>query len=183
MPEIVCGIDEAGRGPLAGPVTAAAVILPPDFPKEILDDSKKLSPKQREKAEVIILSKAVAVGVGWAWPMEIDRINIHNATLLAMKRALLCLGATPDMVYVDGKFVPCTCFPCEAVIKGDTFIPEIQAASIIAKTARDRFMTRYARIEPQYSFEKHKGYPSKLHRELVMKYGPSGIHRMTFRMG
>ncbi|MBN1524826.1 MAG: ribonuclease HII [Spirochaetales bacterium] len=182
MKTIVCGVDEAGRGPLAGPVTAAAVILPDDFPIEILDDSKKLSAIKREQAAEIILSKASAVGIGWAWNEEIDRYNIHCATLLAMKRALRDMHASPDCVCVDGKYIPCSPYKCFPVIKGDSFVPEIQAASIIAKTSRDRWMIRYARIEPVFQFEKHKGYPSKLHRELIKEHGFSPIHRRTFRV-
>jgi ribonuclease HII len=178
----VCGIDEAGRGPLAGPVTAGAVILGDGFPVEGLDDSKALSPARRERAARVIRERAAAYAIGWAWPEEIDRYNIHCATLLAMGRALRQLGVTPDMVYVDGKFVPNATVPCRAVVRGDTLIPEIMAASIMAKTARDLWMIRYSRIEPAYRFDVHKGYPTPLHRELVKRLGPSPIHRRSFKV-
>ncbi len=179
--KIICGIDEAGRGPLAGPVTAAAVILPAGFPFEILNDSKKMTPPQRERAALIIRKSAVSCSAGWCWPEEIDRINIHNASLLAMKRAFSGISEVPDIVLVDGKFVPSISAPCRAVIKGDTKIREIQAASIIAKTLRDLWMIRYSWIETDYNFEKHKGYPTKEHRYLCSIYGLSPIHRRSFR--
>jgi ribonuclease HII len=182
MGTLVCGIDEAGRGPLAGPVTAAAVILCEGFPCEILADSKKLSASKRAAAELVIKEKASAWAIGWAWPDEIDRYNIHNATLLAMRRALEGLPVEPHIVYVDGKFIPETRIPCEAVIRGDSLIHEIMAASILAKTARDRWMESYSRIEPEYRFEVHKGYPTALHRALVKKLGYSAIHRRSFRI-
>ncbi len=178
----VCGIDEAGRGPLAGPVTAAAVILPPDFPFTILDDSKALSEKRRYEVLSVILETAVDTGIGWAWPEEIDRVNIHNATLLAMKRAFEELKTLPGMVYVDGKFVPDVPAPAKAVVKGDMKIREIQAASILAKTARDRWMIRYSWIDSRYGFEKHKGYPTKEHRSRCSEIGLSVIHRKSFRI-
>ncbi len=179
--QLICGIDEAGRGPLAGPVTASAVILPPDFPFDILNDSKKMTHLKRVYACRIILEKAVSCGVGWGWPEEIDRINIHNATLLAMKRAFEMLTEKADMVYVDGLFTPEISCRAEAVVKGDSKIKEIMAASIVAKTLRDLWMTRYSWIETEYSFEKHKGYPTKLHRSLVDTLGLSPIHRKSFR--
>jgi ribonuclease HII len=182
MGKVICGIDEAGRGPLAGPVTAGAVILGAGFPVEILADSKALSPDRRERAARIIRERARAFAVGWAWPEEIDRYNIHCATLLAMARAVRDLGMAPELAYVDGKFAPAVNVPCRTVVKGDTMIPEIMAASIIAKTARDRWMVRYGRIEPAYLFEVHKGYPTAVHRELVKKLGPSAIHRRSFRI-
>jgi len=179
--QIICGIDEAGRGPLAGPVVAAAVILPKDFPLEILDDSKKLSPQERACASFIIRKNASAVSTGWAWPEEIDRINIHRATLLAMYRALISLSIKPDIIKVDGLYVPLTPIKAKAYVKGDTYIPEIQAASIIAKTTRDLWMVRYSRIEPRYFFEKNKGYPTLKHRIQIKRYGISPIHRKSFR--
>jgi len=178
----ICGVDEAGRGPIAGPVTSAAVILSPNFSVEILDDSKKLSPLQRKKRAKIIKEKALAWAVGWTWPAEIDKINIHYATLLAMKRAICNLTIKPDIVYIDGKFVPAIDIICHAVVRGDTYIPCIQAASIIAKTTRDLWMERFARIEPQYLFEKHKGYPTLQHRELIKLHGLSVIHRRSFQI-
>lgn len=182
MDGIVCGVDEAGRGPLAGPVTAGAVVLPCDFPRDLLADSKQLSPQRRRQAAELIRMGARAWATGWAWPEEIDRYNIHVATLLAMQRALAGLGLEPAIVYVDGKFTPCCPYRCEAVVRGDTLIPEIMAASIIAKTARDRWMERYARIEPAWRFELHKGYPTKIHRALILKWGLSAIHRRSFRI-
>ncbi len=178
----VCGIDEAGRGPLAGPVTAAAVILPPDFPFTILDDSKALSEKRRYEVLSAILDTAVDTGIGWAWPGEIDKLNIHNATLLAMKRAYMGLQTSVEMVYVDGKFIPDIPVPAKAVVKGDMKIREVQAASILAKTARDRWMIRYSWIDGRYGFEKHKGYPTKEHRIRCIEEGLSPIHRKSFRI-
>lgn len=181
-----CGIDEAGRGPLAGPVTAAAVILPAAFPIELLDDSKKLSPAKRNIALKEILSSC-SYGVGWVWPEEIDRINIHNASLLAMKRAFEAIDQKTrklvKIVQVDGKFSPKLDHPrIEAIIRGDQTHPHIQAASILAKETRDRWMIRYSWIEPAWHFEQHKGYPTKLHRELCRRYGLSEIHRKSFRI-
>ena len=179
---IICGIDEAGRGPLAGPVTAAAVILTKDFPEHILKDSKQMNEKERNNSAGVILNMSSDFGIGWVWPEEIDRINIHNATLTAMKRAVDCLTVSPDLVLVDGKFIPEIKYACRAIIKGDTKIKEIMAASILAKTARDKWMIRYSWIEKKYQFEKHKGYPTKEHRRLYMLYGPSPIHRKSFRV-
>jgi ribonuclease HII len=182
MSETICGIDEAGRGPLAGPVVAAAVILPPDFPLHLLADSKALSAARRETAERAIREQAVAWASGWAWPEEIDRYNIHCATLFAMARALRALPTVPDTVLVDGLFTPLSTIPCRAIVRGDSLIPEIMAASIIAKTMRDRWMVRYSRIEPAYRFEVHKGYPTREHRELVKRLGFSAIQRRSFRI-
>ena len=180
--KLVCGIDEAGRGPLAGPVTAAAVILPSDFPFYILNDSKALSEKKRTYAAGIILEKAVDAALGWVWPGEIDRLNIHYASLLAMKRAFDLLRVLPEKVFVDGKFIPDVPVPAQAIVKGDIKIREIQAASILAKTARDRWMIRYSWLDSRYGFEKHKGYPTKYHREQCIKNGLSVIHRKSFRI-
>ncbi len=179
--KLICGIDEAGRGPIAGPVTAAAVLLPPNFPTEILNDSKKLSHPARMAAARRIQEQALAWGIGWAWPSEIDRYNIHHATLLAMRRAFLDLDLYPDETLVDGLFVPDIPGRGRAIVKGDESEPAIQAASILAKTARDRWMVRYDWIEPGYRFGKHKGYGTAEHRKLVMEFGPSRIHRMSFR--
>jgi ribonuclease HII len=180
--KLVCGIDEAGRGPIAGPVTAGAVILPILFPYKILDDSKTLSEKKREFAAGIIMSEAIAYGIGWVWPSEIDRINIHNASLLAMKRAYSFLNIRANVVMVDGKFIPDIDTEAMAVIKGDLKIREIQAASILAKTARDRWMIRYSWIDHRYGFEKHKGYPTKYHRQKCMEHGISYIHRKSYKI-
>jgi ribonuclease HII len=161
---------------------AAAVILPPDFPVRLLADSKALSAARRETAASAIRERAVAWASGWSWPEEIDRYNIHCATLLAMARALRALPIVPDSVLVDGIFTPLTAIPCRAIVRGDALIPEIMAASIIAKTMRDRWMVRYSRIEPAYKFETHKGYPTREHRELVKLLGLSAIHRRSFRI-
>jgi ribonuclease HII len=185
---LICGLDEAGRGPLAGPVCAAAVILPPDFPLDLLDDSKKLSAVRREEAMREIYRRASAWGVGWASAVEIDEINIHHASLLAMKRAFLEMAAGYASVpaaaltgSVDGKFVPDIPIPCKALVRADALIPEVMAASILAKTARDRMMERYSWFYPEYGYDKHKGYPTKEHYARLAKYGPSPIQRMSFR--
>jgi len=182
---MICGFDEAGRGPLAGPVCAAAVILPNDFPVGVLRDSKKLSLKEREYAEKLIREKALWA-IGWADHKEIDEINILQASLLAMKRAFESL-ILPENVesltaIVDGLHIPNISIPCKALVKADDTIPEVMAASIIAKTARDREMERYAGLYPEYGYEKHKGYPTKEHRERIALYGPSPIQRKTFKM-
>ncbi|GHU06349.1 ribonuclease HII [Spirochaetia bacterium] len=189
---MICGIDEAGRGPLAGPVCAASVILPASFPVGILGDSKKLSPAKREAARMVIIDRALAWGIGWASATEIDDINILQASLLAMKRAFDDMlvsarfaaakidTATIEAV-VDGTFTPDIPVTRRALPKADSLIPEVMAASILAKTARDRLMVRYSRLYPEYSYEKHKGYPTKAHRELLAIHGPSPIQRLSFR--
>jgi ribonuclease HII len=183
VPEIrVCGIDEAGRGPLAGPVTAAAVILPAVFPREILGDSKALSARRRREAAAIIREKAIAWGIGWASHEEIDAINIHRATLLAMARAVEALAVTPDRLLVDGLFCPSCGIPGSAIVRGDATVPEIMAASILAKTARDAWMVAYSLEEPGYGFDRHKGYPTVEHRRILMALGPSRIHRRSFKV-
>lgn len=179
---IICGIDEAGRGPIAGPVTAAAVILPDDFPREILDDSKILSPQRRQEAAATIRARSVCWALGWATHEEIDEINILRATLLAMARAVEALEIRPDQLLVDGLYCPACGIPGTAVVRGDATVPEIMAASILAKTARDAWMEEYARKEPAYLFDKHKGYPTAEHRRLVLRLGPSAIQRRTFRV-
>ncbi len=178
-----CGIDEAGRGPLAGPVTAAAVVLPRRFPRACLNDSKQLTAAEREQAAALIRTRAAAWAVGWCSAAEIDALNIHRATLLAMWRALRGLHVEPDEVLIDGRFALPLAVPCRAIVKGDQRIPEIMAASIVAKTERDRFMRRYARIEPAWCFHEHKGYATPSHRFLLRLHGPSPIHRRSFRGG
>jgi ribonuclease HII len=175
----VCGLDEAGRGPLAGPVCAAAVVLPPDFPVELLNDSKKLSKAARERALARIL-ELCDYGVGLTWPHEIDEINILNASMLAMKRAFELLPCTPGLALVDGN--RCPELPClrRAIVKGDATEPPIMAASILAKEARDRLMERYDWLYPEYGYARHKGYPSAAHRELCRRLGPSPIQRLSF---
>ena len=189
---LICGIDEAGRGPLAGPVTAAAVILPKDFPVEKLNDSKKLSEKKRFMLEPLIKEKSLFWGVGSASHEEIDELNILNATLLAMKRAFLAKsekcaafsgegGTVPNVAaIVDGIFCPDIDVPVIAVPKADAKFPCVMAASILAKTERDRIMMKYAEMYPEYSYDKHKGYPTPAHREICKKIGPSPIQRKTF---
>lgn len=180
--ELTCGIDEAGRGPLAGPVTAAAVILPDGFPIDILADSKAISAARRAEAEGVIKSGAVAWGLGWATHEEIDSLNIHRATLVAMARAVAALSVHPSRLLVDGLFCPECGIPARAIVRGDATVPQIMAASILAKTARDRWMEEYAASEPGYGFEKHKGYPTVEHRRAVLRLGPSKIQRMSFRV-
>jgi ribonuclease HII len=181
--KLVCGVDEAGRGPIAGPVTAAAVILPADFPVEILDDSKALTEEQRGEAAAVIREKAVSWAIGWASHEEIDEINILQASLLAMGRAIAQLSVRPQKILVDGQYCPPECGASAiAIIKGDATVPEIMAASILAKTARDAWMVEYAKKEPAYLFDKHKGYPTAEHRRIVLSIGPSRIQRKTFRL-
>ena len=179
----VAGVDEAGRGPLAGPVFAAAVILP--FGTEIdgLNDSKKLSEAKREKLFDIITDKAVAYGIASASEKEIDGINILEATFLAMNRALKQIEGSFDLALIDGNRNKGIEYPSVTVIKGDALCADIAAASILAKVSRDRFMYTMAEKYPQYGFEKHKGYGTKHHDENVAKYGVCPIHRKTFRKG
>ncbi len=184
----VCGIDEAGRGPLAGPVVAAAVILPKGEIREIVGDSKTLSLRKRHDLCRNIQETAISWATGWAWPDEIDTLNIHYATLLAMERAFQNLYIPLrhiNTVLVDGKFCPSLegwQGKREAIIKGDATIPEIGAASIMAKVHRDNLMKYYSIQYPQWEFEKHKGYPTKRHRELCQEFGVSPIHRKSFRI-
>lgn len=178
---VICGVDEAGRGPLAGPVCAAAVILRPDMEIEGLNDSKKLTEKKRELLFPIIKKKAVAYGIGFASEREIDEINILNATFLAMKRAAEQLSVQPDLFLVDGNQKPKISAVQEVtVIKGDAKSMSIAAASVLAKVSRDHYMLEMAEKYPQYDFEKHKGYGTKLHYEKIAEYGISPIHRRTF---
>ena len=185
---VVIGTDEAGRGPLAGPVCAAAVVLPADFPFGILDDSKKLSEKKRLAAEPVIKEKAIAWAVAWSTPREIDEINILQASMLAMRRACLDVmkqledkGMHADIILADGNKRPFADIPCEAIVKGDSKVHEIMAASILAKTARDAFMEKAALRWPVYGFDKNKGYPCASHKAALRQFGPCPIHRLTFR--
>ena len=177
---VVCGVDEAGRGPLAGPVFAAAVILPENYSHEILNDSKKLSEKKRDLVYDDIIRDAVCWSVGIADEKEIDDINILNATFLAMKRAVEGLGIKPDLAYIDGNQYPKTGVKEVTIIKGDSKCMSVAAASIIAKVSRDRFMVEIAEKYPEYQFSKHKGYGTKLHYEMIEKYGVSPVHRKSF---
>ena len=176
----VCGVDEAGRGPLAGPVFAAAVILPENYTHDILNDSKKLSEKKRDSVYDDIIRDAVSFSVGVATEKEIDDINILNATFLAMKRAVEGLGIKPDLAYIDGNRYPNTGVKEITIVKGDSKCMSVAAASIIAKVSRDRFMLEMDKKYPEYQFKKHKGYGTKLHYEMIEKYGVSEIHRRTF---
>ena len=176
----VAGLDEVGRGPLAGPVCAAAVILPPNSEWEGLNDSKKLSAKKRDLLFEQIKSGAIAYAVGLIEPEKIDEVNILNASFLAMKQAMEQLSVTPDHLLIDGnqcRFLP---EPYTCIVKGDSKVASIAAASIIAKVTRDRLMDEYDAIYPQYGFKKHKGYPTKEHIEAVRTYGPCPIHRRSF---
>lgn len=177
---VVCGVDEAGRGPLAGPVFAAAVILPENYSHEILNDSKKLSEKKRDLVYDDIIRDAICWSVGIADEKEIDEINILNATFLAMKRAVDGLKIKPDLAYIDGNQYPKTGVKEITIVKGDGKCMSVAAASIIAKVSRDRFMLEIAEKYPEYQFSKHKGYGTKLHYEMIEKYGVSPVHRRTF---
>ncbi len=178
---LICGVDEAGRGPLAGPVCAAAVILDESRPIEGLADSKKLSEKQRERLAPIIRERALAWSVAYAEVAEIDQLNILQATLLAMRRAVLALHTVPQQVLVDGLYCPQTGIPSLAIVKGDSKVAAISAASILAKTARDELMLRLHEQYPQYGFAVHKGYPTAVHLAALRKHGVSEIHRRSFR--
>ncbi len=177
---IVCGIDEAGRGPLAGPVCAAAVILPDGCIIDGVNDSKKLTEKKREQLFEVIKETAVAYSIATADEKEIDEINILQATYLAMNRAFNGLKIKPDMALVDGNRDPNLGIPTRTIVKGDAASMSIAAASILAKVTRDRFMLEMDKKYPEYQFAKHKGYGTKLHYEMLDKYGASEIHRMSF---
>ncbi len=176
----ICGCDEAGRGPLCGPVVAAAVILPRDIEIEGLNDSKKLTEKKREKLFDIIKEKAVAYAICEASPLEIDEINILNASMLAMRRAVESLGVKADFALIDGNCSRGFSIPTETVVKGDAKSASIAAASILAKVTRDRGCIELDRQYPMYGIAKHKGYPTKEHMDAVREYGPSPIHRKSF---
>jgi ribonuclease HII len=181
----VAGIDEAGRGPLAGPVVAAAVILRPRRPIEGVADSKSLSPEERERLSVAIRREALCFGIGWADHAEIDALNILQATFLAMRRALLSMIVTPDHVLVDGNQLPNLnglgkVLTARAIIAGDVSQPAISAASILAKTARDHYMNQMDTVYPAYAFAAHKGYATPDHQRLLMLHGPCPLHRRSF---
>jgi ribonuclease HII len=178
---LICGVDEAGRGPLAGPVSAAAVILDEANPVPGLNDSKKLSERQREKLAPLIRERALAWAVAYASVEEIDRLNILQATLLAMKRAVLALAIQPQLVLVDGLYCPQTGIRSEAIVKGDSKVAAIAAASILAKTDRDALMLQLHEQYPQYGFAIHKGYPTAAHLAALREYGVSDVHRRSFR--
>ncbi|MBR3869171.1 MAG: ribonuclease HII [Clostridia bacterium] len=178
--KIVCGVDEAGRGPLAGPVYAAAVILPDGLEDMGINDSKKMTEKKRETLFDIIVDNATAYGIGFATEKEIDEINILNATFLAMKRAVEAMGVKPDLVLVDGNRKPNTGYEEMTLVKGDSKSISISAASILAKVSRDRYMKELAERHPEYKFEQHKGYGTKLHYEMIEQYGILPDHRRSF---
>ncbi len=179
---LIAGIDEVGRGPLAGPVVACAVILHPDRPIAGLRDSKKLSAKKRIEFTQIIKQQALSVAVGHATVAEIDRLNIHHASLLAMRRAFAKLTVKANKVLVDGKHCPqLECKQIEAIIKGDETVPVISAASIIAKVARDNYMLKMDAKYPEYGFAKHMGYPTKAHLDALEMHGITPIHRRSYK--
>ncbi len=178
--KVVCGMDEAGRGPLAGAVFAAAVVLPHGLVIEGLNDSKKLTEKKREKLFDIIIENAISYGIATASAAEIDEINILNASMLAMRRAAEMLDPKPDAGIIDGNTSRGFTFHTETLVKGDSLSPSIAAASILAKVSRDRYMSELAEKYPEYNFAGHKGYPTKEHMDLVRKLGPCPEHRKTF---
>ena len=177
---LICGVDEAGRGPLAGPVCAAAVILPRGLVIDGLNDSKKLSEKKRDELFDIIKDSALSYGIAFATVEEIEQHNILNATFLAMRRAFEQLGERADIALVDGNRDPKLGIDTRLVIKGDSRCADIAAASILAKVTRDRHMLELDRLYPQYHFAKHKGYGTKLHYEALREFGPSPVHRLSF---
>ncbi len=179
--KIIAGVDEAGRGPLAGPVVAAAVILPEYFNYQLINDSKKLSPKQREKAFFLIKKNAISLSVTSIPNYIIDKINILNASLLAMKKSIHKLKVKPDLVLIDGNKTPNSNFEELAITKGDSKSLSIASASIIAKYIRDKIMEYYAKVYPEFEFEKNKGYPTKRHKLLIKNFGITKIHRRSFK--
>ena len=178
--QVICGVDEAGRGPLAGPVCAAAVILPKGLELPGLTDSKKLTDKKRRELFPLIQEQAIAYGIGLATEQEIDEINILQATFLAMQRALDQLAVKPDLALIDGNRQKDFGLPVKTVVKGDSLSANIAAASILAKVTRDNLMVEMAETYPQYGFEIHKGYGTKAHYAALREHGASPIHRMTF---
>lgn len=176
----VCGVDEAGRGPLAGPVCAAAVILPEDVIIDGVNDSKKLSEKKRESLFDVIREQALSYSIAYATVDEIEEINILNATMLAMRRAIDGLDIKADYAMIDGNKIPPLDIDAECIVKGDAKSMSIACASILAKVSRDRLLYKYAEEYPMYGFDKHKGYGTKVHREAILKYGPCPYHRKSF---
>lgn len=176
----VCGVDEAGRGPLAGPVCAAAVILPEGVIIDSVNDSKKLSEKKRESLFDVIREQALSYSIAYATVDEIEEINILNATMLAMRRAIDGLEIKADYAMIDGNKIPPIDIDAECIVKGDAKSMSIACASILAKVSRDRLLYKYAEEYPMYGFDKHKGYGTKVHREAILKYGPCPYHRKSF---
>ena len=177
----IAGLDEAGRGPLAGPVVAAAVVLPAVFPPEDITDSKKLTAKKRDRLYDHIYANAASIGIGIVDALEIDRINIHNASLLSMSLAVENLRPVCDYLLIDGKFPIPYPLPQRAIPKGDALSLSIASASIVAKVTRDRLMLGYHAYYPQFGFDRHKGYPTRAHKEAIRAYGPCPIHRRSYR--
>lgn len=177
---LICGVDEAGRGPLAGPVCAAAVMLPPGLEIPGLNDSKKLTDKKRRELYDIMIEQAVSYGIAFASEQEIDEINILQATFLAMERAMQKLSPQPELALIDGNRTKDFGLPVRTIVKGDSLSASIAAASILAKVTRDRLMEEYDAQYPQYGFAVHKGYGTKRHYETLREFGPSPIHRKTF---
>ena len=177
---LLCGVDEAGRGPLAGPVCAAAVMLPRGHVIEGLNDSKKLTEKRRGELFDVIRSESVSYGIAFASVEEIETLNILGATFLAMNRAIMQLSPAPELALIDGNRTKGIEVPARCVVKGDSKCADIAAASVLAKVTRDRYMLEMAEKYPQYRFEQHKGYGTKLHYDMLREYGPSPIHRMSF---
>lgn len=181
--EIECGTDEAGRGCLAGPVTAAAIILPQDFKLDLLNDSKQLSEKVRENLKPLIEEKAISFAVTHLEPKIIDKINILNASIKAMQESIVKLNPTPLYIIVDGnRFKPINNIPYSTIVKGDSKYMSIAAASVLAKTYRDEYMDKIHEEFPMYNWKQNKGYPTKEHREAIRKYGTTKYHRMSFRL-
>ena len=178
--ELFCGVDEAGRGPLAGPVCAAAVILPRGLILPGLRDSKKMSPRQRDDMYGLIVSAALAYAVAFSTVSEIEEINIQNAAFLAMNRAIEQLYPKPELCLVDGNRFIGIGIPSQCIVGGDGICPSIAAASVIAKVTRDRYMVKLSEKYPQYGFEQHKGYPTAMHYERLREHGASPVHRMSF---
>lgn len=178
--KLICGVDEAGRGPLAGPVCAAAVILPRGLEIPGLNDSKKLSEKKREEVFELVCQKALSYGIAFASVDEIEELNILAATFLAMNRAISQLSPAPELALIDGNRTKGISIESRSVVKGDSKCADIAAASILAKVTRDRYMLEMAVKYPQYHFDKHKGYGTKLHYEALREFGPCEIHRMSF---
>ena len=178
--DVICGVDEAGRGPLAGPVYAAAVILPEGVIIDGVNDSKKLSEKKRESLFDVIREQALSYSIAYATVDEIEEINILNATMLAMRRAIDGLDIKADYAMIDGNKIPPIDIDAECIVKGDAKSMSIACASILAKVSRDRLLYKYAEEYPMYGFDKHKGYGTKVHREAILKYGPCPYHRKSF---
>jgi len=179
--DFLAGVDEVGRGPLFGSVVAASVILDPCKPIEGLRDSKKISEKKRDLMYDLIINNAFSYGLGWASPQEIDELNILQASLLAMKRAVLAMNKTPEFLAIDGNQCLDLPLPMQAIIQGDDLVPAISAASILAKVTRDREIIAFDKMYPEYGLKSHKGYPTKKHMEAIKEHGITPLHRKSFK--